>query len=293
MISVILVTYNSMNVLPECVSSLQRCSCAQDLEIIIVDNSSVDGTREWVQDYQTKTAVLPYTSVKGIFLAQNRGYAFANNRGLESATGDYYLLLNPDTIVGQDALTKCREVLIHDPTIGAVGCRLEMGNGSLDRACKRSFPTLWNSFARLSGLSLLFPHSRWLSQYNLTSLNEGGSYAVDCICGAFMMVPKAVCQSVGGLDEAFFMYGEDIDWCYRIKKHGYGVWYEGSVTTLHLKGGNGGKRSRDSLYHFYDTMYIYYTRTLGNSEKQFSSRVLHLVLGFLFHVQMIGRRLTD
>lgn len=263
MISVILVTYNSMAVLPNCINSLENSSSAQELEIIVVDNGSVDGTVEWLRIYE-QDARFPFDKVIVLLMKENRGYAYANNRAMEIARGDVFLLLNPDTIVSEDTISVCTGgALWTDKRMGAVGCRLIRADGSLDRACRRSFPTLWNSLARFSGLSLLFPRWRLVAAYNLTYLDEFGVYSVDCLSGAFMMVPRAVVETVGGLDEDFFMYGEDIEWCYRIRRAGFDVWYEGSVSTIHLKGGNGGKRSPDSLKHFYDSMYVYFSKTRG------------------------------
>ena len=289
MISTVIVTYNSMKVLTNCLSSLERCTSASQLEVILVDNASTDGTEAYLTAYQSRASELPYLAVRVLTLTNNRGYAYANNRGLQIARGDVLLLLNPDTIVGEETIQKCANILDQDTTVGAVGCRLQLANGSLDRACKRSFPTIWNSAARFTGLSLLFPSSRWLARYNLTFLDEYGSYFVDSLCGAFMMVPRSVYTGAGGLDEAFFMYGEDIDWCYRIKQHGYRVWYEGSVTTIHLKGGNGGKRSRQSLYYFYDTMHVYYVGTLRHSRRSLRARILRLALSFMFTIHATVR----
>ena len=258
MISVILVTYNSRLVLPACLTALERTVNAQQLELVFVDNDSADGTLEWLADY-AKQPHLPFVHLSVTRLSANRGYAYANNRGIEAAHGDIILLLNPDTVVGADAIDTCARRL-DNPIIGAVGCRLEMENGELDKACRRSFPTLWNSFTRLTGLSLLFPKWRWLSQYNLTHLDERGSYEVDSVSGAFCMLPQSVVAAVQGLDEDYFLYGEDLDLCYRVKRAGFKILYEGSVTTVHLKGGNGGKRSANSLWAFYAAMSLYYRK---------------------------------
>jgi N-acetylglucosaminyl-diphospho-decaprenol L-rhamnosyltransferase len=291
MISTIIVTYNSMNVLADCFTSLERSTVASEIELILVDNASTDGTSQLLQAYLARAGDLPYAAIRVLTLTDNRGYAYANNRGLEMARGETLLLLNPDTIVGQDTIQRCTESLYHQPGTGAVGCRLELPNGKLDRACRRSFPTLWNSATRFSGLSLLFPSSKWLARYNLTFLDEHGSYFVDTLCGAFIMVPRSVYDHVGGLDEAFFMYGEDIDWCYRIKHGGYDVWYNGAVTTVHFKGGNGGKRSRQSLHYFYDTMHVYYTKTLGHDGRSVRARIILVLLRFLFYLHVTVKQI--
>ncbi|GLG02039.1 glycosyl transferase [Alicyclobacillus hesperidum subsp. aegles] len=257
MISVILLTYNSLRVVPNCLASLERCSSSGDLEVIVADNGSTDGTLEWLKDYQVSAAADVFAAFRLLPLAENRGFAYGNNRAMEESNGDFILLLNPDTVVGERAIEVCLARLKENPGIGAIGCRLELPSGVIDKACRRSLPTLWNSFSRLTRLSFLFPESRLFSSYNLTYLDEFGSYEVECICGAFMMVPKQVYRIVGGLDEDYFMYGEDVDWCRRIIECNFKVWYEGNATTVHLKGGNGGKSTIRSRLSFYGSMWRY------------------------------------
>ena len=259
-VSVVVLTYNSLKVLPECLASLERCTSASDLEVIVADNGSNDGTVDWLRAYEATVKSKPFTRFVFLPLGENRGFAYGNNRAMEQSTGEYILLLNPDTIVGERAIEICVARLRENPNIGAVGCRLELPNGKLDLACRRSLPTLWNSFCRFSRLSFVFPRSRLFAGYNLTYLDEYGSYEIECLCGAFMMVPRRIYEMVGGLDEAFFMYGEDVDWCYRIREGGYRIWYEGSVTTLHSKGGNGGKKTPESRRAFIQAMWIYASR---------------------------------
>lgn len=289
MISVVLLTYNSRAVLPNCMRSLEKCTSAHELEIIIVDNGSTDGTQDWVTQYLARP--YPFRSAQKLFLPENRGFAYGNNRGLEIARGDLLLLLNPDTMVGRVAIERCAARLEEGYNVGVVGCRLELPDGQIDKACRRSFPTLWNSLARFSGISNLLPEIPIFSSYNLTYLDEYGSYPVDCVCGAFMMVRREVYIMIGGLDEEYFMYGEDIDWCYRIRQAGYLVWYEGTATTVHLKGGNGGKRSRTSLRYFYDTMYLYYMKTRGKQPQCISVRLLKALVTLMYHVHVFWRRI--
>ncbi|WP_429726405.1 glycosyltransferase family 2 protein [Alicyclobacillus sendaiensis] len=260
LVSVIVVTHNSRGVLPACLASLERSTCAEDLEVIVVDNDSHDDTVAWIRDYQLGEQSKIFASFLFLPLGVNRGFAYANNRGIEQSNGKYILLLNPDTIVGERAIEVCVRRLREDSAIGAVGCRLELAGGKLDYACKRSLPTWWNSFCRFTRLSFLFPRSKYFAAYNLTYLDEYGSYEVECLSGAFMMVPRRVYDEVGGLDERFFMYGEDVDWCHRILRAGRRVWYEGSVTTLHLKGANGGRKTRKSKLAFYSSMFLYLSK---------------------------------
>ncbi|WP_081841390.1 glycosyltransferase family 2 protein [Alicyclobacillus macrosporangiidus] len=290
MISVVIVTYNSIQVLPDCLKSLEETSVSLGLEVILVDNCSSDGTWDWLIQYQNSKPRLG--RVKLIRLHENRGYSYANNRGAEIASGEILLLLNPDTIVGEKTIEICAESLLDDASIGAVGCRLLLPNGKLDKACRRSLPTLWNSFTRLSGLSMIFPKSHLFSRYNLTYLDQIGNYEVECICGAFFMIRKSTYELLHGLDEDYFMYGEDVDLCYRLRRAGYRIYYLGDAVTIHLKGANGGKRSALSLQHFYRTMLVYYDKHYSMKYPRLLRSLLSLVVRsmFIFHVTWINVR---
>jgi len=281
-ISVVVVTYNSLAVIGNCLETLMQSELAEPIELIVVDNASTDGTREWLEEF-ARDRRAHFGPVRVQCLRENIGYAAANNCGIATACGEAILLLNPDTEVSKTALQTCRARLgTQAPggrTVGAIGCRLVLEDGHLDRACRRGFPTIANSLARFSGLSLLFPRSRALCGYNLTYLDDRGSYPVDCVSGAFLMVLREVIEQAGPLDEDYFMYGEDIDWCYRIVARGFAVWYDGSVDVLHRKGGSGGKRSVDSLGHFYSTMGLYYRKHHGDG---WTAAVVRAALGGLF-----------
>lgn len=269
-VSVVIVTYQSAKCLGACLDALAASLAPERLQVILVDNASSDATWPLIEAYADRLD-LPFHSVTALRLELNRGYAYANNRGLEHAVGDALLLLNPDTMVGPEAIETCMRTIektsidAQSPraapvALGVVGCRLELLSGEMDKACRRSFPTLWNSFCHFTRLSRAFSHSAIFARYNLTYLDERKSYAVDCVCGAFMLVTRSAYEMTHGFDEDYFLYGEDIDWCYRIAQAGYAIWYEGSVTTIHVKGGNGGKRSGDSLRHFYETMGLFYRK---------------------------------
>lgn len=291
LISIIIVTYNSLKVLPNCVNALEKSFFAEEFEIIFVDNGSKDGTIEWLQEYEQgmTTSRSAFGSSRILLLKENRGYAYANNRGLEVSCGDAFLLLNPDAFVSVETIHQCYQKLSSDISIGAVGCRLQLGNGRLDRACRRSLPTLWNTFCRLSGLSLVFSGSAVFAKYNLTYLDECQSYDVEALSGAFMMVQRRAYESIGGLDEDYFMYGEDLDWCYRIRKSGMRIWYEGTTTATHLKGQNGGKQSIKTLRSFYDTMYLYYLKHHAKSYSMLFNQLVRMGLRFLYLLARMKR----
>lgn len=205
----------------------------------------------------------------------NGGYAYANNLGLRALgfvpAGEpaqqcrvelmprYALLLNPDTLLPPSALQEMLDFMEAHPEAGVAGPRLVLADGSLDLACRRSFPSPEVSFYRMIGLSKLFPRSRRFGRYNLTYLDPDEVTEVDSVVGAFMLVRAEALKQVGLLDESFFMYGEDLDWAYRIKKAGWKVYYNPQVTVLHYKRA-ASRHSRKASYEFYRAMHIFYRK---------------------------------
>ncbi|GAC1572321.1 MAG: glycosyltransferase family 2 protein [Candidatus Doudnabacteria bacterium] len=218
-------------------------------EVIVVDNDSKDGCAEMVE--------AEFPSVKLIRNANN-GFSKGNNLGLNSAQGKYILFLNPDTAVEANVLEECLKRFIADPRIGMLSCKLVKADGSLDLAARRSFPNPINSFFRFSGLARLFP-SRF-GGYNKLNIDANKEQEVDAVSGAFMLTSKEVIVKAGSWDEEFFMYGEDIDFCYRVKAAGYKVIYFPKVTTIHYKGQSSAKTPYLSLYHFHNSMWIFYKK---------------------------------
>jgi hypothetical protein len=200
----------------------------------------------------------------------NGGYAYANNLGLRAfgfaqpsdekpseSTPRYALLLNPDTLLPPSALQEMLDFMEAHPKAGVAGPRLVLADGSLDLACRRSFPSPEVSFYRMVGLSKLFPKSRRFGRYNLTCLDPDKVTEVDSVVGAFMLVRAEALKQAGLLDESFFMYGEDLDWAYRIKKAGWKVYYNPQVTVLHYKRA-ASRHSRKATHEFYRAMHIFY-----------------------------------
>ncbi len=222
------------------------------MELFVVDNASVDGSAAMV------SAEFPQAQL--IQCDANRGYAFANNLALRRCQGEYLLLLNPDTELPPRALKEMVDFMNAHPEAGIAGTKLVRENGKLDLACRRSFPTPEVSFYRMLGLSSLFPNSRRFGRYNLTYLDPNQPAEVDSVVGAFMMVRAAATRQVGFLDESFFMYGEDLDWAYRIKAKGWKVLYNPAVVVLHHKGASSRRHPGKTIVEFYRAMHLFYKK---------------------------------
>ncbi|GIM45657.1 glycosyl transferase [Collibacillus ludicampi] len=257
-LSIIIVSYNTKDLLIQTLDSVFRYSEGVSIEVIVVDNASIDGSPSAVESL--------YPEVRLIRNSTNYGFAYANNQAIREASGRYILLLNSDTIVSEDTFRTMVHFMDSHPRIGASGCKVIKPDGNLDLACRRSFPTPLNSLYQALKLSKLFPKSRRFASYNLTYLDEDETYPVDCLVGAFMMVRREAIEQVGLLDERFFMYGEDIDWCYRIKQAGWEIWYYPKTTIIHYKGASSRKKKVRIIYEFHRAMYLYYKKHHAGSK---------------------------
>lgn len=248
-LSIIVVNYNVKDFLENALLSIKKAIIGIDAEIIVVDNASEDGSVEMIRQ--------KFPDVKLIANNENVGFARANNQALKLARGKYIVLINPDTIVQEDTFKSLISFLESHPDCGMVGCKILNPDGTLQLACRRSFPTPWVAFTKMVGLSSLFPKSKIFAKYNLTYLDPNEITEVDAVSGSFMMIRREVYEQVGGLDEDFFMYGEDIDWCYRIKKSGWKIYYVPSTQIIHFKGESTRRSSVDEIRVFYDAMKIF------------------------------------
>jgi GT2 family glycosyltransferase len=256
-LSIIIVNYNVKEFIQNLLHSIAKAAGNLTHEIIIVDNASDDGSIEFIKE--------KFPQIKLIENKKNLGFGKANNIGLSAAKGDYILLINPDTLVSEDTLQKMIKFFKENPEVGLAGCKILNPDGTLQLACRRSFPGPWTSFCKVTGLSALFPNSRLFARYNLTYLDENKSYEVDAISGSFMMLKRETYQKVGGFDEQFFMYGEDLDLCYRIQKAGYKVYYVHSTQIIHYKGESTKRSSLDETKIFYDAMHLFVKKHLSGS----------------------------
>ncbi len=258
-LSIIIVNYCTYGLTKQAIKSVINKDHSFSYEIYVVDNASNDGSLEKLQkDFAN---YVDEGLIKFIVNNQNRGFAHANNLALKQNTARYVLLLNSDTVILNNCLNKCIKYMEGDSSIGALGCKVILPDGSLDKACRRSFPTFSVSFYRMAWLSHLFSKSKRFGRYNLTYMDENETYEVDSLVGAFMVVRSDAIRQVGLLDEKFFMYGEDIDWCYRIKSRGWKIMYYGDAEILHYKGGSNKSLEKARLINeFYRSMYLFYNK---------------------------------
>jgi O-antigen biosynthesis protein len=256
-LSVIIVNYNVRHFLENALNSIIKALHKIESEIIVVDNASDDGSVEMLRE--------KFPDVQLVINPVNLGFAAGNNIALRIAQGEYLTLLNPDTVVQEDTFTSLMAYLNNNKNVGVVGCKILNPDGTLQLACRRSFPTPWTAFTKVVGLASLFPDSKLFGQYNLTYLNPEKSYEVDAVSGSFMFMRKVVYEQVGGLDESYFMYGEDLDWCYRIQKAGWKIYYLPETQIIHYKGESTRRSNIDELKMFYDAMHIFVKKHLNYS----------------------------
>jgi len=260
-LGIVITNYNTRDLLRTCLHSVYASQGDFTFEVCVVDNASSDGSADMVAS--------EFSQVHLIANSENVGYPSANNQGLRAFgftdqpgsfnAPSFALLLNSDTELPPDALAGMLDFMADHPEAGAAGPKLLLPDGSLDLACRRSFPTPEVSFYRMTGLSRLFPRSPRFAQYNLTYLNPDQVTEVDSIVGAFMLVRAKAIQQVGLMDEHFFMYGEDLDWAYRIKAAGWKIYYNPSVHVLHIKRASTRQNPRAQV-EFYRAMDIFYRK---------------------------------
>lgn len=257
LLSVIIVNYNVKYFLEYCLFSVEKAMKNIEGEIFVIDNNSTDGSRNFFEN--------KFPQVKFIWNTKNEGFAKANNIALQQVLGDYILFLNPDTIVPEDCFEKCISIIQSKNNSIACGIKMIDGSGKFLKESKRAFPSPMTSLYKLSGLTKLFPKSKLFSKYHLGYLDENVNHEVDVLAGAFMMVPKKILDLVGGFDESFFMYGEDIDLSYRIQKAGYKNFYFAESSIIHFKGESTKKGSLNYVKMFYKAMSVFVKKHYGGT----------------------------
>ncbi|HLZ29707.1 MAG TPA: glycosyltransferase family 2 protein [Chloroflexota bacterium] len=289
-LSILILNYNTREHLRACLGSLLEEGSTSlsggpiQAEVIVVDNASSDGSADMVNDE------FPWVAL--IRSAHNGGFANGNNQGLAHSRGTTILLLNPDTLMPAGGIARLLAALAAHPEAGIVGPRLLRPDGSMHLACRRSFPTPSTAFYRFSGLSQLFPRSPRFGRYNLTFVDPGVALEVDSVCGACMLIRRAVFERLGPLDERFFMYGEDLDWCLRTREAGWTVRYEPATVVQHQHGAASRKRALRTTYYFFHAMDLFYRKHYVDRYHPFVTGVVRTAIYGALAVAMCRTLLT-
>jgi GT2 family glycosyltransferase len=286
-VSVIIVNFNTVLLLRECLMSLEKADMGiYSAEVIVVDNGSVDGSIEMVKK--------EFPSILLIENKENTGFAKANNIGIKKSSGRYVLLLNSDTEVNHRTLSVMVSYMDTHSDVGVSTCKLLLRDGSMDPACHRGAPTPWAAFSYYLKLEILFPHSSMFAQYHQTYKNLSTTHDVDIISGAFFLVRREVIEKVGSLDEEYFFYGEDMDWCIRIKRAGWRVVFNPTVTILHKKKQSGrahmdrSRKVKTDMY-FYEFNKLFYKKNYDGIYPKFVMSFIYFLFDFrLFFLKRLS-----
>ncbi|MCS7037224.1 MAG: glycosyltransferase family 2 protein [Saprospiraceae bacterium] len=247
-LSIVIVSYNVCAFLEQCLLSVQLALEGIEGEVWVVDNASTDDSVSLVRQR--------FPEVRLIANRENVGFAAANNQAIRQSCGEYVLLLNPDTLVEADTFRHCLAFMDAHPEAGALGVRMLDGSGQYLPESKRGFPTPWVSFCKMMGLGVLFPRSARFNGYYMGHLDLSQTHPVDVLAGCFMFIRRSALERAGLLDEAFFMYGEDIDLSYRLQQAGFQNYYYPHTRILHYKGESTQKDFR-YVRRFYEAMIIF------------------------------------
>ena len=290
-ISIIIVSYNTQELTAKCLKSIKSAIQNLKVETFVVDNNSHDSTVQMIRK--------EFSWINLITNKENLGFSKANNIALKKAEGKYFLILNPDTEVYKDTLSKMYKYMEENPNVGIATCRVELSSGSLDSDCRRHFPSPWRAFTHFLGLSKLFKGSKIFDQYYYGYLKDDKEHEVDACVGAFMMVRSEAVKKVGLFDEDFFFYGEDLDWCWRFREKGYKIIYTPITKILHHKGAASGlkptsqhltKATKESkkraLYESVHSMEIFYKKHYTDKYPLFINWLVTMSLKLLERIRV-------
>lgn len=277
-LSIVIVNYNVKYFLEQCLESVfnsdlllkEGAGGMLDLEVLVVDNASVDGSVEMVRE--------KFPQVHLIANTDNVGFARANNQALKICHGDWALLLNPDTVVERNTLAMCVDFYLSHPDCGGLAVKMINGEGTYLKESKRGFPSPAASFYKMSGLIRLFPHSRRIAAYYMGHLSDNETNKVDVLPGAYLMISREALEKVGLLDESYFMYGEDIDFSWRIKLAGFENYYYPETRIIHYKGECTKHGSMNYVYTFYNAMSIFVKRYFSGTNARLFNALLHAAI---------------
>src|SRR5690606_7376079 len=265
-LSVVIVNYNVKAFLEQCLRTVFQALEGIDGEVFVVDNQSTDGSTAMVRE--------KFPQVQLVANTENVGFSRANNQAIKMSRGEYVLLLNPDTVVGENVFRQVVDFLDAHPKAGGLGVKMIDGTGRFLPESKRGLPTPTVAFFKIMGLSRLFPHSRLFGRYHLGHLPENEIAPIEILSGACMFLRKRMLDEVGLLDESFFMYGEDIDLSYRITLGGYENWYFPDAPIIHYKGESTKKSSVNYVFVFYNAMVIFARKHFTRRGPQLFSAII-------------------
>ena len=280
-LSVVIVNYNVVFFLEQCLNSVFAASKNLNVQIFVVDNNSVDGSINMLKEN--------FSSVILIENKENVGFSKANNQAIKRANSPYVLLLNPDTVIEEDTFDKCIDFMNSNTDCGGLGLRMLDGKGNFLPESKRGFPSPSVAFYKIFGLSYLFPKSQKFGRYHLGFLSEFEVNEVDVLSGAFMLLRTLTLEKVGLLDEQFFMYGEDIDLSYRIKLGGYKNYYFPETKIIHYKGESTKKSSVNYVFVFYKAMILFAKKHFSNKNANLFSFAINLAIYMRASLSLINR----
>ena len=280
-LSVVIVNYNVVFFLEQCLNSVFAASKNLNVQIFVVDNNSVDGSINMLKEN--------FSSVVLIENKENVGFSKANNQAIKRANSPYVLLLNPDTVIEEDTFDKCIDFMNSNTDCGGLGLRMLDGKGDFLPESKRGFPSPSVAFYKIFGLSYLFPKSQKFGRYHLGFLSEFEVNEVDVLSGAFMLLRTETLEKVGLLDEQFFMYGEDIDLSYRIKLGGYKNYYFPETKIIHYKGESTKKSSVNYVFVFYNAMILFAKKHFSNKNANLFSFAINLAIYMRASLSLIKR----
>jgi len=283
-LSIIIVNYNVKHFLEQCLYSVRKASLGIDCEVFVIDNNSVDGSVNMLAE--------KFPEVITLANHENTGFSKANNQAIALAKGEYLLLLNPDTLVEDDTFQKVVSFMDSHPDAGGLGVKMVDGSGKFLPESKRGLPTPAVAFYKIFGLAKIFPKSKRFGQYHLSYLDQNKIHEVDILSGAFLLIRKTVTDRIGGLDESFFMYGEDIDISYRIIKAGYKNYYFPETRIIHYKGESTKKSSINYVMVFYQAMIIFAKKHFSQKNARLFSFLINLAIYFRAFLSL-ARRVSD
>lgn len=254
-LTIVIVSFNTKDVLSNCLDSIKKVQSEAKFDVIVSDNGSTDGTLEELEKN--------YKWVKLIKNNHNLGFAKGNNKAKRFISSDYVLFLNSDTVVHKNAIIQTLSFMKQNREVGALTCKVVLPDKSFDKDTIRSFPTPWVALSHFSGLDRIFPTFKLFSRYWYGYVNKDSQMDVDVVQGAFSLMPKKVLDQVGWFDEDYFLDGEDIDLCWKVKQAGFRVIYYPQATITHIKkASKKGKRSMKTVMAGVNSMEIFYKKRL-------------------------------